>query len=522
MEQHGYTVVRALHGGANGRVYEAKDREGRLRVVKQLPWLNQVNKEDAMREVRLLAALRHPCIVPYLENFLIRSAPSLPTEDVLCLVMSRCEHDLRQECQRRRGEGKRVDGPHALSWLAQLCWGLHHLHSRKFLHRDLKPQNVLLTQSRRVLLADFGVACQNERTEDLRSTRVGTLAFMSPEMLDGRPYGRKTDQWALGCVLYEIMTLEPPFVNCLFDSKTAVSEAFGRVPHDYCQELRTVLKSLLAARPEDRPSNAELLRGPLLWEPFHVFVRSLEAAAAGSALVAAADRGRSRGLQSPLPEATASAGVNSTGRTLHGGITSNMRDFLMGVHIPLPAPASRLEEADAASCESDIERFLRDSHNATPVTARSHVLGSYEDERKNADAAQIRSGVSSESSNEQEQTFALGSAGLNSDDWRQLLDEAEALLQPNHQDDADALDEVERLRRALGKILGSETEVDNALRFMRERQPLSETEDADELLLQVEIVDLFGDDGLHALPLLERCLALELSPRPSPQNAALW
>ncbi|CAK0900333.1 unnamed protein product, partial [Prorocentrum cordatum] len=61
--------------------------------------------------------------------------------------------------------------------------------------------------STRVLLADFGIAAQVESTEGVRSSIVGTPAFMSPEMLEGRPYGLKTDQWALGCVLFEMMAL---------------------------------------------------------------------------------------------------------------------------------------------------------------------------------------------------------------------------------------------------------------------------------------------------------------------------
>lgn len=145
----------------------------------------------------------------------MRSSPSLPSEDLLCLVMSRCERDLRQECLRVRLEWElrelsecsfkrpHIAEPQLLSWLAQLAWGLQHLHSRKCLHRDLKPQNVLLAQNgQRVMLADFGVAGQVEHTEDLRRSIVGTPAFMSPEMLEGRPYNSKTDQWALGCVLY--------------------------------------------------------------------------------------------------------------------------------------------------------------------------------------------------------------------------------------------------------------------------------------------------------------------------------
>merc|ERR1740129_1212434 len=207
----------------------------------QLPWMGEQDKEAGMREVQLLSSLRHPCIVPYLESFLARSTPSVPSEDLLCLVMSRCERDLRQECLGRRERGgTRFEEPRILSWLAQISWGLQHLHSRKFLHRDIKPQNVLLAQSGRVLLADFGVVGHLEHTEDFKNSIVGTPSFMSPEMLQGRPYGRKTDQWALGCILYEIMALKPPFAHCTSYAAivdTVLQPKSLPAPPGYSQEL---------------------------------------------------------------------------------------------------------------------------------------------------------------------------------------------------------------------------------------------------------------------------------------------
>mmetsp|Transcript_139279 Transcript_139279/g.388696 ORF Transcript_139279/g.388696 Transcript_139279/m.388696 type:complete len:607 (+) Transcript_139279:66-1886(+) len=575
MEERGYTVLRCLGGGSQGRVYEARDSAGRARVIKQLPWVNEINREDALREVRLLSALRHPCIVPYLENFLVRSSPSLPCEDLLCLVMSRCEQDLRQECSRRAAEGNRVEEPRALSWLAQLCWGLQHLHSRKFLHRDLKPQNVLLTQSGRVLLADFGVACHLEKTEDFRSTRVGTLAFMSPEMLQGRPYGRKTDQWALGCVLFEIMALTPPFVNCVFPASltSSVSEALStRLPPGYSEELHATLKALLACKPDDRPSNAELLRGPLLRGPFNAFVQSLQAAAAASLAA----------MESSTDALASAAGFHSPRQMLRAGVTTNMQDFLhaldKGEDVPMASPrvvmpsprvghsmmqpnpqkvrfgtsldeklvseikpvnfgasfgapldekivpenqpvdfgliSSRLLQGSLVDAEVDtISSYTSDLE--TFIMRETALRSPGSEVRPNSSQPGI-SRLQSEASlsdgcdfGAEEHSFALGHADLRAGEWRQLLDEAEALLQPKPEAKTTAFEELEKARRQVLRILGSEPQVESALCFLRDRQSLGETDDEEEILLQVELVDLVGDEGLDALPLLERCLSLE-------------
>mmetsp|Transcript_81389 Transcript_81389/g.225386 ORF Transcript_81389/g.225386 Transcript_81389/m.225386 type:complete len:448 (-) Transcript_81389:50-1393(-) len=423
MEERGYSVVRALGLGGQGRVYEVRDRQGRACVLKQLPWTCEANQEKAMQEVKVLASLRHPCIVPYLDSFLARSMPSIPAEDVLCLIMSRCEHDLREACVRRREQGGSFAEPQVLLWLTQLCWGLQHLHARRLLHRDVKSQNVLITQTGRVLLADFGVVGYLEHTSDFKSTIVGTPSFMSPEMLQGRPYGCKTDQWALGCVLFEIMALDPPFARC--ESYAAIvgavlhSEALS-APPGYSQGLSAAVESLMARKPEDRPSSAEMLGGPLLSESFHKLLQS---------------------VSDEIREATSTS-----------------------------AP-----EPDAASYASDFESYS---------------------------GSEAASGADLPSKADPE---TPGTVGL--DEWRHFLAEAQQLLQP--QAPADPREEAEKVRAVLCKNLGTETQVDEALAFLKERKPLGDNEESDEIVLQIEMMDLFGDDGLHALPLLERCLALE-------------
>eukprot|EP00927_Polykrikos_kofoidii_P049802 TRINITY_DN43811_c0_g1_i1.p1 TRINITY_DN43811_c0_g1~~TRINITY_DN43811_c0_g1_i1.p1 ORF type:complete len:436 (-),score=79.29 TRINITY_DN43811_c0_g1_i1:33-1340(-) len=427
MEHRGYSVVRLLGSGGQGRVYEVRDAQNQLCVLKQLPLLGG-EKDRAFQEVQLLSSLQHPCIVPYLDSFLVRSMPCIPTEDMLCIVMSRCKHDLRDECVRVRSAGSRFEEPHVVSWLAQLTWGLQHLHARKFLHRDLKAQNVLLTQDDRVLLADFGMAGRLEHSEDFKRSIVGTPSSMSPEMLEGRPYGCKTDQWALGCVLYEIMSLEPPFVRC--DSYAAIVAAVLqssplRAPGGYGAELSSALEALLARQPDKRPSSAEMLGGPLLREPFRALVQS-------STKLARAMSGR---IPSPLPR--------------------------------------NVEEVEV-TYESDFESYSGsdgEADEAGESSARSRGNGN------------------------------LGGG------WHQLHVEAEALLQPMPK--LAPADAMQKVWTVLLRAVGSSDVVNQALNFLRERNPLCDGGAEDEMVLQIEIIDQFGDEGLHALPLLERYLALE-------------
>lgn len=449
MEDHGYTVLRRLGQGGQGRVYEVQDRSGQICVLKQLPWVDKRDQERAYQEVQVLSTLRHPCIVPYLESFLARSMPSIPCEDVLCIVMSRCEHDLREECVRARDAGVgRLPEDQVLSWLAQLCWGLQHLHARKFLHRDLKPQNVLLTQSGRVCLADFGVASNLEHSQDFRRSIVGTPAFMSPEMLEGRPYNCKTDQWALGCVLFEIMALEPPFAGC--DSYAAIVVAVlqsgpMRAPEGYSTDLSALLEALLARKPDARPSSAELLGCPVLREPFRALLQSSEEEV----------RAASPKLSSTLGEGTESVAYAS----------------------------------DFESCSESEDEAMSPSLKRTS----SLTLAAGQEARLPPSAPSVGQ-------------------------LHQLHVEAQALLHPRVA--ADPAEEAVKVRAALERALGFD-HVDRALAFIAERKPLCAAEDADEIVLQIEMYDLFGEEGINALPLLERCLALESRNVPSDAHASI-
>uniref|UniRef100_A0A3Q3QB99 Protein kinase domain-containing protein n=1 Tax=Monopterus albus TaxID=43700 RepID=A0A3Q3QB99_MONAL len=95
----------------------------------------------------------------------------------------------------------------------QMCLALRYLHKEKrIVHRDLSPNNIMLGEKDKVTITDFGLAKQKQDNSKLTSV-VGTILYSCPEVVKNEPYGEKADIWALGCILYQMATLQPPFYS---------------------------------------------------------------------------------------------------------------------------------------------------------------------------------------------------------------------------------------------------------------------------------------------------------------------
>ncbi|KAF9401261.1 G2-specific serine/threonine protein kinase [Mortierella sp. AD011] len=133
------------------------------------------------------------------------------------------------------------------------------------LHRDLKPDNVFLDANKNVKLGDFGLSRSLSNPQKaFAQTYVGTPFYMSPELISESIYDIKSDIWSLGCVVFEMCALEPPF---LADTQAQLSAKIklGRIqtlPSQYSYELNVVIKSMLQLSPRKRPTTTELLANP--------------------------------------------------------------------------------------------------------------------------------------------------------------------------------------------------------------------------------------------------------------------
>lgn len=149
-----------------------------------------------------------------------------------------------------------------LNWFAQVLLALKFIHRFNILHRDLKTSNIFLQENGELKIGDFGIARVLDGTLHNAESVVGTPYYMSPEICQNLPYSFKSDVWSLGCVLFELCTLEHPFKspNLLNLVYKIVHEDPGPIPSKYSPELQDLVLLLLQKRVSDRPTLDELIQ----------------------------------------------------------------------------------------------------------------------------------------------------------------------------------------------------------------------------------------------------------------------
>ena len=151
------------------------------------------------------------------------------------------------------------------SIFTQVAIGLNECHNHKkgkILHRDLKPQNIFVTESHQIKIGDFGLSKQLDQNDDGTLTNVGTPYYMSPELVDQIEYNDKSDVWSLGAIVYELCMLEPLFKSDgIFQLSRKIKEGkTQRISATFSDELDRVINLMLEVRHEKRPSINELLK----------------------------------------------------------------------------------------------------------------------------------------------------------------------------------------------------------------------------------------------------------------------
>jgi serine/threonine protein kinase len=258
-----YEVEREIGKGGNARIYLARDPQGHPVALKILhpELLVSVAADRFLREIKLASQLDHRHIAKLLD--------SGERDWIVYYVMTYVEGVTLRELM---NQGRRMSIPDTLRLAGNLLDALDHAHAHGIIHRDVKPENVVMSPEGAVLL-DFGIARAVWASGSDRLTRsgiaVGTSTYMSPEQITAlQELDRRSDLYSLGCVLFECLAGQPPFSHrneamVLQLHLTQPAPDIRTLRPEVPAELASGIARALAKTPEERWQSAAAMRDAL-------------------------------------------------------------------------------------------------------------------------------------------------------------------------------------------------------------------------------------------------------------------
>lgn len=263
MSLSNYEIQKVLGKGAFGTVIKVKNKNnGLIYAMKRINLLAISDEEiqAALNEIRLLYSLTHPNIINYKEAFYDK-----PTNSLNMVLEFAGDGDLSQKVKMYKKYHKRIDENTIWDWIIQLIIGIYYLHCSGCIHRDLKCANIFLKKNGLIKIGDLNVS-KYLKKNTYAETMAGTPLYIPPEMIEDLPYSNKCDIWSLGCVIYELCALEPPFngKNLPQLYKNIKSGKYIPIPSQYSNDLKKIIALMLQTNPNKRISSEELLYLPII------------------------------------------------------------------------------------------------------------------------------------------------------------------------------------------------------------------------------------------------------------------
>ena len=270
-----YKVIKLLGEGSYGKAFLCENQSTNLTcVIKQIvvEGMSDKEKEDVFNEAAILGKLDHQNIIKLFEVF-----DSKVPKHTLNIVTEYADGgDLAEKIKSQNN--KPFTEQEILDYFTQICLALKHIHEKKIIHRDLKSGNVFLMKSGLVKLGDFGIAKGFQNTMDKAKTMVGTPYYLSPEIIENKPYDAKSDIWSLGVLLYEMMTFKMPFnANSLPNLSLKIMRGnYAPPPSVYTRDLREIVSRCLMVNPSRRPRIQEILSMPIIQNRIRNFLDEVQ------------------------------------------------------------------------------------------------------------------------------------------------------------------------------------------------------------------------------------------------------
>lgn len=250
-----FDIGKPLGRGKFGQVYLAREKQSRFHVALKVLYKSQLTRagveHQLRREVEIQSHLRHPNILRLFGYFYDETR-------VFLILEFAARGELYKDLQR----SGTFDEPRAAGYIASLAHALNYCHGKHVIHRDIKPENLLVGLKGDIKIADFGWSVHTPK--DRRKTMCGTLDYLPPEMVEGRDHDHAVDLWALGVLMYEFLTGNPPFMaGGNMQTYKRISRVDLRIEDESMSELAAdLIRRLLVKDPAARLPLRKVLEHP--------------------------------------------------------------------------------------------------------------------------------------------------------------------------------------------------------------------------------------------------------------------
>ena len=254
-----FEIIEKLGQGTFGSAYKVLNKEdNNFYVIKKIILNNA--KQDEIKEIKneaeLLSSLNSENIVKYYDSFI--------DNGYFNIIMEFCDGlDLRKFINDHKKSNKIIKKDIIYHIILEICKGLKEIHKNKIIHRDLKPDNIFINADLKVKIGDFGLAKKLTSVNEYAKTQAGTMLYMAPEILKGEKYNNKVDIWALGCIIFELCTLNFCFgsqsINGLIEK--IKNSQYDKINQNiYGEDLQKLIDFLLNVNYKERPNIDDVIK----------------------------------------------------------------------------------------------------------------------------------------------------------------------------------------------------------------------------------------------------------------------
>ena len=235
-----YKIIKKI-GKSNYEVYLAQ-KDNKNYAIKKIHNSNfsKNEKQSVQKLLDVLKNINNENIIKYYDSFNDKN-------NYFNIVMEYGgESNLKQFIKKYKDRGELIDQKLITDIILQICLGLKEIHDHKIIHRDLTPDNIFINENNKIKIGDFGVSKMLSTHKKYAKSYAGKLHYNAPEIETNEKYDYKVDIYSLGCIMYELFTLNEYYIDKIIDEKE------GRINYIYEQKYQDLIDSCLSKQSKNR------------------------------------------------------------------------------------------------------------------------------------------------------------------------------------------------------------------------------------------------------------------------------